>query len=186
MSVDGPCLGVGHEPGGRRPVRRGGGGGAPGESVAGLGDCPAGGREGGSPDRWPLCVAPPPSPPADPPPPGPLTPAFAGAKPAQGPPGPRGWALRTGRAALCGPGHPGPRPPSHQMGGGGGRHIPIEGPRAIGGGGYKVPTYSTSAHRNTARQAMDGLWTEVCGRQKQSNEPGNNQHILNTPIIGRR
>ena len=32
------------------------------------------------------------------------------------------------------------------------------------------------AHRNTARQAMDGLWTEVCGRQKQSNDPGNNQH----------
>ena len=41
-------------------------------------------------------------------------------------------------------------------------------------------------HRNTARQAMDGLWTEVCGQQKQSNDPGNNQHILNTPIIGRR
>ena len=38
--------------------------------------------------------------------------------------------------------------------------------------------------RNTARQAMDGLWTEVCGQQKQSNDPGNNQHILNTPIIG--
>ena len=29
---------------------------------------------------------------------------------------------------------------------------------------------------------MDGLWTEVCGRQKQSNNPGNNQHILNTPL----
>ena len=41
-------------------------------------------------------------------------------------------------------------------------------------------------HRNTARQAMDSLWTEVCGQQKQSNDPGNNQHILNTPIIGRR
>ena len=25
--------------------------------------------------------------------------------------------------------------------------------------------------------AMDGLWTEVCGQQKQSNDPGNNQHI---------
>ena len=49
---------------------------------------------------------------------------------------------------------------------------------AAGGGG--------GAHRNTARQAMDGLWTEVCGQQKQSNDPGNNQHILNTPIIGRR
>ena len=31
-------------------------------------------------------------------------------------------------------------------------------------------------HRNTARQAMDGLWTEVCGQQKQSNDPSNNQH----------
>ena len=41
------------------------------------------------------------------------------------------------------------------------------------------------AHRNTARQAMDGLWTEARGQQKQSNDPGNNQHILNTPIIGR-
>ena len=33
---------------------------------------------------------------------------------------------------------------------------------------------------------MDGLWTEARGRQKQSNDPGNNQHILNTPIIARR
>ena len=23
---------------------------------------------------------------------------------------------------------------------------------------------------------MDGLWTEVCGQQKQANDPGNNQH----------
>ena len=23
---------------------------------------------------------------------------------------------------------------------------------------------------------MDGLWTKVCGQQKQSNDPGNNQH----------
>ena len=37
----------------------------------------------------------------------------------------------------------------------------------------------------TARQAMHGLWTEVCGQQKQSNDPSNNQHILNTSIIGR-
>ena len=50
------------------------------------------------------------------------------------------------------------------------------------GGGNRAP----GPHRNTARQAMDGLWTEVCGQQKQSNDPGNNQHILNTPIIGRR
>ena len=32
------------------------------------------------------------------------------------------------------------------------------------------------AHRNAARQATDGLWTEVCGQQKQSNDPHNNQH----------
>ena len=50
------------------------------------------------------------------------------------------------------------------------------------GGGNRAP----GPHRNTARQAMDGLWTEVCGQQKQSNDPGNNQHILNTPTIGRR
>ena len=31
-------------------------------------------------------------------------------------------------------------------------------------------------HRNTARQAMDGLRTDVWGRQKQSNDPRNNQH----------
>ena len=33
---------------------------------------------------------------------------------------------------------------------------------------------------------MDGLWTEVCEQQTQSNDPANNQHILNTPTIGRR
>ena len=42
------------------------------------------------------------------------------------------------------------------------------------------------AHRNTARQAMDDLWTEVHGQQKQLNDPANNQHILNTPTIGLR
>ena len=31
-------------------------------------------------------------------------------------------------------------------------------------------------HRNTARQAMDGLWTEARGQQTQSNDPANNQH----------
>ena len=33
-----------------------------------------------------------------------------------------------------------------------------------------------NAHGNTARQATDSLWTEVCGQQKQSNDPRNNQH----------
>ena len=41
------------------------------------------------------------------------------------------------------------------------------------------------AHRNTARQPTDGLWTEARGQQKQSNDPGSNRHILNAPIIGR-
>ena len=31
---------------------------------------------------------------------------------------------------------------------------------------------------------MDGLWTEARGQQKQSNDPTNNQHILNTPTTG--
>ena len=38
----------------------------------------------------------------------------------------------------------------------------------------------------TARQAIDDLWTEARGQQKQSNDPGNNQHVLNTPTIERR
>ena len=46
--------------------------------------------------------------------------------------------------------------------------------------------FGPHAHRNTARQATDGLWTEVCGQHKQSNDPFNNQHILNTPTTGRR
>ena len=55
------------------------------------------------------------------------------------------------------------------------------------GGGGRVEEQGTWASRTqTAGQAMDGLWTEVCGQQKQSNDPGNNQHIINTPIIGRR
>ena len=41
-------------------------------------------------------------------------------------------------------------------------------------------------HRDTVSQAMDGLWTEVRGQPKQSNDPGNNQHILNMPTIGLR
>ena len=41
------------------------------------------------------------------------------------------------------------------------------------------------ARGNTARQVMDGLWTEARGRQKQSNDTGNNQHNLNTPTTGR-
>ena len=40
------------------------------------------------------------------------------------------------------------------------------------------------AHGNTARQAMDGLWIEVCGQQKQSNDPGNNQHTAIRQLLG--
>ena len=54
------------------------------------------------------------------------------------------------------------------------------GPRAWGpeggGGGDRNRAPGPHAHRTTARQAMDGLWTEVRGQQNQSNDPGNNQH----------
>ena len=46
----------------------------------------------------------------------------------------------------------------------------------MGGGGGAGRNRAPGPHRNTARQATDGLWTEVCGQQKQSNDPGNNQH----------
>ena len=42
------------------------------------------------------------------------------------------------------------------------------------------------AHRKAARQVVDGLRTEVCGQQKQSNDPRNNQHNPNTPTTGLR
>ena len=42
------------------------------------------------------------------------------------------------------------------------------------------------AYGNAARQVVDGLRTEVCGQQKQSNDPRNNQHNPNTPTTGRR
>ena len=41
------------------------------------------------------------------------------------------------------------------------------------------------AQGKTARQVVDSLWTEACGQQKQSNDPSNNQHNLNTPTTGR-
>ena len=42
------------------------------------------------------------------------------------------------------------------------------------------------ADGNTARQVVDSLRTEVCGQQKQSNNPYNNQQNLNTPTTGHR
>ena len=72
---------------------------------------------------------------------------------------------------------------------------PIRGRPAMRGKGHMVDGRDSAwrnraprphAHRNTPRQAMDGLWTEARGQQTQSHNPGNNQHILNTPIIGRR
>ena len=67
---------------------------------------------------------------------------------------------------------------------------PIRGRPAVGKGHMVDSPDSMNRapgpHRNTARQATDGLWTEARGQLKQSNDPGNNQHILNTPIIGRR
>ena len=49
--------------------------------------------------------------------------------------------------------------------------------KQMGGGG---------GHGKTERQVVDGLRTEVCGQQKQSNDPHNNQHNPNTPTTGRR
>ena len=42
------------------------------------------------------------------------------------------------------------------------------------------------AHGNTERQVVNGLRTEVCGQQKQSNDPHNNRHNFNMPTTGRR
>ena len=50
---------------------------------------------------------------------------------------------------------------------------------------HNIPTQHPNTHGNTARQVMDGLWTEAHGQQKQSNDAGNNQHNLNTSITGR-
>ena len=47
-----------------------------------------------------------------------------------------------------------------------------------GGGG-------AHAHGTAAGQVVDGLRTEARGQQKQSNDPGNNQHNPNTPNTGR-
>ena len=65
----------------------------------------------------------------------------------------------------------------------------VRGKRTYGGQpGQRVEEQAPGphAHRTTVRQAMDGLWTGARGQQKQSNDPGNNQHILNTPTVGRR
>ena len=43
-----------------------------------------------------------------------------------------------------------------------------------GVGGNRAP--GPHAHRTTATQATDGLWTEARGQQNQSNDPHNNQH----------
>ena len=40
--------------------------------------------------------------------------------------------------------------------------------------------------RPRSKGAYRGGGGEARGQQKQSNDPGNNQHILNTPTIGRR
>ena len=79
----------------------------------------------------------------------------------------RGWMGRWGRGqkSLCAENRPQSSGPFNEF------HFLLEDnfSDVIWGGG-------AHAHRNTAKQAMDGLWTEVCGRQKQSNDPGNNQH----------
>ena len=80
-------------------------------------------------------------------------------------------------------------------GGGGLEREPIRGRPAVRGkrtyggrSGQRVEEQGTWAAQkhSEAGYAMDGLWTEARGQQKQSNDLGNNQHILNTPIIGCR
>ena len=64
-------------------------------------------------------------------------------------------------------------------------------PIQTGGGGamrnaWKSRAPGPHAHGNAARQVVDGLRTEVCGQQKQSNHPRNNQKNPNTPTTARR
>ena len=52
----------------------------------------------------------------------------------------------------------------------------MRGKRTYGGRlGQRVEEQGTWASQKHS-EAGDGLWTEVCGQQKQSNDPGNNQH----------
>ena len=56
------------------------------------------------------------------------------------------------------------------------------------GGGVRPARAGGGAHAqgNTERQVVDGLRTEVCGQQQQSNDPSNIQHSPNTPTAGLR
>ena len=57
--------------------------------------------------------------------------------------------------------------------------------RGEGDNAWRSRAPGPHAHGNAARQVVDGLRTEVWGRQKKSNDPRNNQHNPNTPITGR-
>ena len=48
-------------------------------------------------------------------------------------------------------------------------------------GPVRSRAYGAHAHGNASRQVVDGLRTEVCGQQKQSNDPHNNQRNPNMP-----
>ena len=72
-----------------------------------------------------------------------------------------------------------------------GHHAEGHGRQGAGGGGGRDNAWRSRApgphaHGNAARQVVDGLWTEVCGQQKESNDPRNNQHSPNTPTTGLR
>ena len=96
--------------------------------------------------------------------------------------GPRARVRGAPPAHCPRPGHSGAEGtvgPHPDLGGGGGQ-TSREGEKDIwwtagtasGGTGHLGLT-----HTETRRgRAMDGLWTEVCGQQKQSNDPCNNQH----------
>ena len=61
---------------------------------------------------------------------------------------------------------------------------PTRGRPAVRGKG----TYGGRSGQHVEEQGtwgMDSLWTEAHGQQKQSKDPGNNQHNLNTPTTRR-
>ena len=49
---------------------------------------------------------------------------------------------------------------------------------------WKNRALGPHAHRNTARQAMDGLWTEARGQQTQSNDPATTSTSSMRQLLG--
>ena len=49
---------------------------------------------------------------------------------------------------------------------------------------WRSRAHGPQAHGNTARQVVDGLRTEVCGLQKQSNDPATTSTTLARQLLG--